>query len=223
MSKTFTDEYILDTYTGILHSDLALPETGQSTIYDGEGNTSSLKLGRACNGATICGTLTVDDLIINNVADADADATIINKIYPIGSIYFSATSINPAATIGGGWSQIANGQFIVGIGGNSDVNGENRNFGYGSNGGEYSHLLTEQEMPAHRHGMKSPSGNQFYLTNDNNSGPPPEDAADGVLRNDGPDKDKDGWFWPNMEYSGGNQRHNNIPPAFGLYVWQRVS
>jgi hypothetical protein len=222
MSKTFTNEYILDTYTGILHSDLTLPETGQSTIYDGEGNESSLKLGRACNGATICGTLTVDDLIINN-AVADDDTTLINKIYPIGSIYFSATSTNPAATIGGGWNQIANGQFIIGVGSNSDVNGESVNFGYGSNGGEYSHALTESEMPSHRHGLVAPDGTQFYVYNDINDVPSTVNQEDGAFRGDGPDKDRDAQFWPNMQTSGGNQKHNNTPPAFGLYVWQRVS
>lgn len=221
MSKSLTDQYINNTYTGILHSDLSLPENGQSTIYDGEGNESSLQLGRSCNGATICGKLTVDDLEVDTVTFNNN--SLINKIYPIGSVYFSLTDSNPSTTIGGGWDRIADGKFIVGVGSGVDTNSTSSTFNVESNNGEYSHSLTEAEMPAHRHGMVSPDGTQFYLFNDSNFVPGANDQADGAFRADGPEDGNDGQYWPNMQYSGGNQKHNNIPPSFGLYVWKRVS
>ena len=76
--SALTNLYIDDAYPGLLHANAAeLPTTGQQDIYDGNGNISSLKLGRACNGATICGGLTVDTININGTNWFDL-------IYPVG-------------------------------------------------------------------------------------------------------------------------------------------
>jgi hypothetical protein len=225
MSKTLTDQYVSDTYTGILHSEAVLPETGQSTIYDGDGNTSSLKLGRACNGATICGKLTADEIEVDAITFNNN--SLINKIYPIGSIYFSYTSSNPSTTIGGGWNRIANGRFIVGAGTGTDDNGDSDGFSVGENGGEYKHTLTKGEMPSHTHTGVSvvvgSNGEEYNLTNPtmlNNSSLKHEGDAhtsstsktigrlDGELR---------------IDAGGGGNSHNNNPPSFALYVWRRVS
>ena len=57
------------TYTSLLHANGApLPATSQEDIYDGAGNKSALKLGRACNGATVCGTFTCDTLSAGNLS-----------------------------------------------------------------------------------------------------------------------------------------------------------
>jgi len=57
------------TYTSLLHANgIPLPTTGKEDIYDGAGNKSSLKLGRACNGATVCGTFTCDTLSAGNLS-----------------------------------------------------------------------------------------------------------------------------------------------------------
>jgi len=57
------------TYTSLLHANsVPLPVTSQEDIYDGAGNKSSLKLGRACNGATVCGTFTCDTLSAGNLS-----------------------------------------------------------------------------------------------------------------------------------------------------------
>jgi hypothetical protein len=68
-STKLTQTKISDTYGGVLHSNgEALPVSTQADIYDGLGNKSSLKLGRACNGATVCGTFTCDILSAGNIS-----------------------------------------------------------------------------------------------------------------------------------------------------------
>lgn len=198
MSKTLVNQFIKNTYTGILHSEESLPETGQSTIYDGDGNESSLKLGRACNGATICGTLTVDDIVITGNA-------LLNKIYPIGSVYLSIDSINPTSTIGGSWSRISEGRFIVGVGTDTDSNNLSRSFQSGENSGEYSHRLTVAEMPSHTHNTYGTP----TLDDDGGTGDPNEYNVHSIL-------------YPSQP-TGGDQPHNNVPPSFALYIWKRIA
>jgi hypothetical protein len=67
--SSFTDNYIADTYTGILHSETSLPTSGRSQIFDGVGNASSFSLGVVNQGATITGTLNasiVESPLINS-------------------------------------------------------------------------------------------------------------------------------------------------------------
>lgn len=66
--------------------------------------------------------------------------------YPIGSIYLSASSANPATILGGGtWERIAQGRTLIGEG-TSD-----KAFSAGAIGGESSHALSRSEMPSHSH------------------------------------------------------------------------
>jgi|GEM_PF-3806608 len=58
MATTLTDNNISDTYTGLIHAQGAqLPAAGQVILYDGNGNATSVRLGRSGNGATITGIL----------------------------------------------------------------------------------------------------------------------------------------------------------------------
>lgn len=65
-------------------------------------------------------------------------------VYPIGSMYFSATSTSPASTVGGTWSQIK-GALIAATGGNgfASVN-------YGGN-----LKISINQMPTHAHDGKT--------------------------------------------------------------------
>lgn len=68
-------------------------------------------------------------------------------IYPVGSLYWSSKSTNPANLFGGTWTQIKD-KFIWAKGDSDTVN---------ATGGEKTHTLTVTEMPSHNHGYK-PSG-----------------------------------------------------------------
>ena len=62
-ATTLTNVNISDTFYGLLHAGgQNIPAASQAQIYDGNGNTTALKLGVNCNGATICGGLSATSL-----------------------------------------------------------------------------------------------------------------------------------------------------------------
>lgn len=188
--------------------------------------------GNTVSGNTVYGTdvratglsarsATVDNILIKGCTFSNN--SLIDKIYPIGSVYFSVVQTNPASLIGGIWESIATGKFVVGAGTASDSNSVSKSFIVGNNAGEYDHTLTESEMPSHTHLLKSPGGNQFYLINDSLNDPPGSiDSAAGVIRADGPDQSNDAQYCPVLPSVGGGTSHSQTPPSFGMYMWKRI-
>ena len=140
-------------------------------------------------------------------------AIFVNQIYPVGTILLTVINTNPGTTIvGTTWSAIASGVFLAGVGTAVDKNGTGFTVGVGDVAtnkavGEYKHTLTISEMPAHTHtfillaGKKQSNSGIFLsssITNNINLGT------------------------ITSSLSGGSQSHNNIPPVFGMYVWQRT-
>jgi len=76
MATTLTDQNIADTYLGLLHAQgTEIPTSTQVLLYDGNGNASSLKLGRAGVGATVLGTLSAESIAVNGIAYPSVDGT----------------------------------------------------------------------------------------------------------------------------------------------------
>ena len=65
----------------------------------------------------------------------------LDLFYPIGSVYSSTVATSPDTLFGGQWTQIQD-KFLLGDG--SD-------FSVGESGGEATHAITANEMPAHVH------------------------------------------------------------------------
>lgn len=141
-------------------------------------------------------------------------AGLLDKAYPVGSIYISAKSTNPKDLFGGTWQQIA-GKFLVGIG-----NG----FVVGDSGGSKTHthttgdhVLTTNEMPSHNHVLYYP-----------NSGGP------GVANIGYPDTTIKKTWWAEAcktGNEGGDAAHNhgdtgsasNLPPYIAVWMWKRTA
>ena len=69
-------------------------------------------------------------------------ADLLNKVYPVGSIYMSVVNISPASFLGGTWQAIEQGRMLMAAGSSWQA---------GATGGAAYHALTVQEMPAHDH------------------------------------------------------------------------
>ena len=67
---------------------------------------------------------------------------LLNKVYPVGSIYMSAVNISPASFLGGTWQAIEQGRMLMAAGSSWQA---------GTTGGAAYHTLTVAEMPAHDH------------------------------------------------------------------------
>lgn len=115
----------------------------------------------------------------------------------MGAIYLSTSATDPATLFGGTWQRIQD-RFLLCAG---------STYSAGSEGGEATHTLTIQEMPAHNHtftpvdsdgaavihAISDGYGNRFAST------AMPTDSA------------------------GGGQSHNNMPPYLAVYAWKRTA
>ena len=73
---------------------------------------------------------------------ASLQADLLNKVYPVGSIYMSVVNVSPASFLGGTWQAIEQGRMLMAAGSSWQA---------GTTGGAAYHALTVQEMPAHDH------------------------------------------------------------------------
>ena len=142
----------------------------------------------------------------------------IDLIYPIGSIYMSVNNTNPSILFGGEWTLIQD-RFLVGAGNSYQTE---------STGGEATHTLTIAEMPNHAHRvtsrMRADGTNNGTVFAIGSSWP---DFRDGIRNYILPSNElKDIPF--ESDYSvgtfqvGGSQPHNNLPPYYAVYIWQRT-
>lgn len=69
-------------------------------------------------------------------------AELINMMHPVGSLLFTLIDEDPANTYGGVWQKIAEGKTILGA---------STEYPLGTEGGEYTVTLTEEQMPSHTH------------------------------------------------------------------------
>lgn len=85
--------------------------------------------------------------------DENANVTIqqvsILQAYPVGSIYMSVVSTNPADLFGGTWEAIAPGRVLLGAG----AYNSNTTYTAGDKGGVTSKTLTSSNIPRHNHSI----------------------------------------------------------------------
>lgn len=126
----------------------------------------------------------------------------LQSVYPVGAIYISTADTNPSTLFGfGTWEQIKD-VFLLAAGGTYEG---------GATGGEATHTLTENEMPAHRHKIAYPNASGEY-----------GDAAIGYPTSSGTTKT---WLAEmcKTESVGGGAAHNNMPPYLAVYMWHRIA
>ena len=147
------------------------------------------------------------DALANKLNKSD----LLNKIYPVGSVYISTEKKSPASFLGGIWTQIL-GKFLLSSDdfladdGTITTKGS---YHVNDTGGEATHTLTIDEMPSHTHSSQTCVG---WQTGGGNS-------VGRVTSNNG---DYNGW--PTTIYNtGGSQAHNNMPPYYTVYMWRRIS
>lgn len=137
------------------------------------------------------------------------DKYILNKVYPIGSLYLSANNINPGDLFGGTWVSYGEGRVLIGAGTGTDANGKQMTFTAGATGGEYSHQLSIDELPSHTHKFTYRGGNY-------------QDVS-APFKDNKPMTQGSNSYGKDTLATGGNQAHNNMMPYIGGYIWRRVA
>lgn len=154
-----------------------------------------------------------------------------DQIYPIGAIYMSTVSTNPATLFKiGNWEALPAGRVLLAQG----TSTWGVNYSAGSTGGEDKHTLTVSESAPHNHtGNATTSGSTHThaLT---------MRASHGKDGNGGVPRFGDGDVWSDyktqnlsaagehshaitINNSGGGQAHNNMQPYLSVYMWKRTS
>jgi len=229
--KSLENQFISDTYTSLLHTvnNDGVPSSSIDDIYDGGGKQTALSLGAKNNGAVVSGPL-----IAGNVSypTSASPKPLIDVLFPVGSVYFTATNSSPSTFMGGTWGQIAQGRFIVGVGTGSDSTGISRTFSVGGNNtGKYEVALDKNNLPAHSHYVAN-SDSAYAQTAPTVSAETtviadayavasraytlrgtPTQATLGKTSLVGNTADNTGLGVPIM----------TTPPSFGLYIWQRTA
>lgn len=211
-------------YVRLDGSETLTPATTTSTVKNNERAVVMIKN----HSAIITGNITVpsarnDDLenAQNGVDEVKGElAEMLDKVYPVGSIYMSMSETDPKHLFGGEWERLQN-RFLLGA---SD------SYNIGSTGGEASHKLTVDELPAHNHSVNeqrlhrldSADGNTDFIVFQGGSG----SYGGWNINNDGTGNNKGsarlGILAFNTNNTGGSAAHNNMPPYLSVYMWKRI-
>lgn len=137
--------------------------------------------------------------------------SLLDMVYPVGSIYLSVSGTDPQTLFGGTWARLED-VFLLAAG---------ETYEAGSVGGEATHKLTVPEMPSHDHpisgnGNASALGTTYNALVMQGSAYPSEPA---LAR--GADYSNNGYAYINKR--GGDQPHNNMPPYLAVYTWKRTA
>lgn len=134
--------------------------------------------------------------------------SVFDMVYPVGAIYLSANSTSPASLFGGTWEQIKD-TFLLAAG---------STYSAGSEGGEATHKLTENELPK-LHGELYNVASQSSSNNVSGTGVFSTGGSEGHGYAVNSKTDKDVIYFD----AGGGAAHNNMPPYLAVYVWKRTA
>ena len=124
---------------------------------------------------------------------------VLEKVYPVGSIYINATSAtNPGTLLGfGTWVAFGAGKVVVGLD-STDTDFDT----VGETGGAKTHTLTTSEIPSHTHALDA---------SDNPGGSGAIEVAGGSPTST-----------QSTQATGGGSAHNNLQPYIVAYMWKRT-
>lgn len=184
------------TYTKTLkedNGDITYPQTLASVVFTSDNSDVQTKLNSCITAAEATSTQEIDL------------STLLSKIYPVGSIYMSATMSTTSqveAALGGTWVAWGAGRVPVGV----DI-AQTEFDTAEETGGEKTHTLSVDEMPNHGHNLGQ-MYDGYHLTG-NTSQPRGvyADYAQSV---------------PTTK-TGGGQAHNNLQPYITCYMYKRTA
>ncbi len=163
----------------------------------------------------------------------------LNRVYPIGSIYMSVNNTNPSTIFGGTWVAWGAGRVPVGVSSETEFNSVEKT------GGAKTHTLTINQMPSHGHSVSIPSSGgcttsssgqhshsgRYVNTVPSNGGTNGArtynhsgdlatiTSSDGAHTHTVPNHT----HTVNQSNAGGGQAHNNLQPYITCYMWKRTA
>ena len=147
--------------------------------------------------------------------------TLLDMVYPVGSIYLSVSGTDPQTLFGGTWARLED-VFLLAAGAKHPA---------GSTGGEEAHTLTVGEMPSHGNHLMQGRMYQELADNASNDSSYRSNtlylgknafASTGNFNRGWKDWNG-GEMYPAGTLKGGGNPHNNMPPYLAVYTWKRTA
>lgn len=131
--------------------------------------------------------------------------SLLDMVYPVGSIYLSVSGTDPQTLFGGTWARLED-VFLLAAGAKHAA---------GSTGGEESHILTEAEIAPHKHAMAYSPDASAAATG----------FSYGIAAGSATNSAGGRGYASNLGTfsAGGGQPHNNMPPYLAVYTWKRTA
>ena len=217
-------------------------EYGTSNIYVGAGNANKINWYKrlaitdspAFSGTPTAPTPGVDtnntqlatcEFVRNAIAKYAPMLDTLKKVYPVGSIYMSTVSTNPATLFGfGTWEAMPAGRVLLAQGKSS----WGITYNAGSTGGEATHQLTVGELPSHNHtaSTNTTGAHTHTYTWRNTQGWAGSKSATSVWENTATNNTGSSGNHSHtvtINNTGNSNAHNNIPPYLAIYMWKRTA
>lgn len=150
--------------------------------------------------------------------DSTGGKSIIDLIYPVGSIYMSVNSADPGTLFGGTWERIKD-TFLLSAG---------DTYAAGNTGGSADSVVVSHThaQKAHSHGFAN--GDKVWTTASGSTEPGNQISGTGKYYAATAKKD---YTWrtrttsetPSIESTGESGVGKNMPPYLAVYVWKRIS
>lgn len=190
---------------GTLRSNQIYMTPASSSSYTLPAATSSTLGGVKLSDSTSSTSSTNGGIAATPAAVKKAIAEAKLAAWPVGSIYITVSNTSPAALFGGTWERISE-RFLLGA---------SSSYPAGGTGGEFTHKLTQSELP--NYSLSVTNGSNVIRSKTGNS-------ADAYVQTQ-----SGGWGIPNWEAktvtvaSGGSgEAHNNMPPYLAVNMWKRT-
>ena len=171
--------------------------------------------------ARTTGVITGEEVYANNVFVRNPNKTymsILDFIYPVGSIYMSVNEANPGDLIGGTWERIKD-QFLLSAG---------DTYAAGNTGGSADSVVVSHThaQTAHSHGFEG--GDKVWTTASGSA--EPGNQISGTAKYYAATAKKD-YSWrtrttgetAKIQATGVDGTGKNMPPYLAVYVWKRIS
>jgi microcystin-dependent protein len=150
---------------------------------------------------------------------ASGSALTMSQVYPVGSIYTSVVSTNPATLLGvGTWVAFGTGRTLVGI----DA-GQTEFDTVEETGGAKTHTLLEAEIPSHTHTITDPGHAHTQTTSATDGASGRADASSGGTVYNNVANINSNTTGITINNTGGGGAHNNLQPYIVVYMWKRTA
>lgn len=214
-------ELYTKTSSGVERIDVSVPKIEERVTNLENNKLSKTEKASSALVADSATKATQDSLgnIIHDTYALKSDSSNISllDVYPVGSIYLSISSTSPDSLFGGTWEKLQN-VFLYASGSKT----------VGNTGGSETVTLNVNQIPAHNHTGSASSvgthnhgitskiyvkGGRSYPGTTNDSG-----YTTNYLNADGAHS-----HILNIDNTGGNQSHDNMPPYLVVNMWKRIS